>query len=362
MQKGGYMRYLLLSVLLIVSIEIRVFAQKTYDLGTVTVTSKKIADTVFGSGKFSVADFEFFEEDKLILLTFEKSLEKAKVMLVDKSQKVLSSFVLPDEANRLYKDYLGKINVICTNHIYQVSIQNNVIRLGELPADEYIAHIMPCIDTVQENIYFSNYQRDYPEFTYFAYNTSDSSYATLKTVTDQEQLKGYNMEYYFLKPKERLYARKLANYYGVDFHRVAATMSGLTSSVYYSPLYAPLFVLKDTVCVFDHYNNAILKYNKSHQLLDSIAIDYHHPKSWREWKHKIIIDKETNSAYALYQKNGFYYLKQVSLYSGKIIASYKLTNQYVDQIKVKNGYVYYVYRPFESLQEQFIYKELIKND
>jgi hypothetical protein len=62
------------------------------------------------------------------------------------------------------------------------------------------------------------------------------------------------------------------------------------------------------------------------------------------------------------KKNGFYYLKQVSLYSGKIIASYKLTNQYVDQIKVKNGYVYYVYRPFESLQEQFIYKELIKND
>lgn len=356
------MRYLLLSILLIVSIEISVFAQKTYDLGTVTVTSKKVADTVFGSTKFSVADFEFYKEDKLVLLTFEKSLEKAKVMLVDKSQKVLSTFVLPDEANRLYKDYLGKINVICNNHIYQVTIQNNVILLGELPSDEYIAHIMPCIDTVQKNIYFSNYQRDYPEFTYYAYNSADSSYAALKTVTDQEQLKGYNMEYYFLKPKDRLYARKLANYYGVDFHRVAATMSGLTSSVYYSPLYAPLFVLKDTICVFDHYSNAILKYDKEHQLLDSIVIDYHHPKSWREWKHKIIIDKETNSAYALYQKNGFYYLKQINLYSGKIIASYKLTNQYVDQIKVKNGYVYYVYRPFESLQEQFIYKELIKND
>jgi hypothetical protein len=303
------MRYLLLSILLLILLQFKTFAQKSYDLGTVTVTSQKVADTVFGSRKFSVADFEFFEEDKLILLTFEKSLEKAKVMLVDKSQKVLSSFVLPDEANRLYKDYLGKINVICSNHIYQVSIQNNVIHLGELPADEYIAHIMPCIDTVKDNIYFSNYQRDYPEFTYFAYNTTDSSYATLKTVTDQEQLKGYNMEYYFLKPKERLYARKLANYYGVDFHRVAATMSGLTSSVYYSPLYAPLFVLKDTVCVFDHYNNAILKYNKSHQLLDSITIDYHHPKSWREWKHKIIIDKETNNAYALYQKKRFLLFK-----------------------------------------------------
>lgn len=35
------MRYLLLSILLVVSINIQVSAQKSYDLGTVTVTSKR---------------------------------------------------------------------------------------------------------------------------------------------------------------------------------------------------------------------------------------------------------------------------------------------------------------------------------
>jgi hypothetical protein len=335
-------------------------AQKTIDLKSVTVIGNKGADTVFGTWKFSVADYEFYG-DKLILLTFKKNLAHAKVMLTDMSQKIISSFDIPDEAQKLYTDYLGYVNVICTDHIYRIKIINDVIHLASLPVDQYRKLIMSCLDTIGKDIYFSNYDKDYPEFTYYAYNTKNNMVSPFKTVTDKEQLDGYNMEYYFLKPKEQLYARKLADEYGVDKHRIAVTMSGLTSSLFYLPLYAPLFILNDTVFVFDHYQDAILKYDKKQHLLDSVHIDYHHPKNWREWKHEIIMDKETNNAYALYQKAGFYYLKHIDLYSGKIIGSFKLTNPYVDKIKVKNNQVYYVYRPFESLQEKFIYKELITN-
>jgi hypothetical protein len=169
------------------------------------------------------------------------------------------------------------------------------------------------------------------------------------------------MEYYFLKPKEKLYARKLAAEYNVDKHRIAAIMSGVTSSIFYTPLYAPLFIMNDTIRVFDHYSNAILSYNKRYELLDSVPIDYHHPKSWREWKHELIVDEDNFKVYALYEKNGFYYLKHIDTRSGKIIGSFKLLNRYVEHIRVKDDYVYYVYRPFESLQEQFVYKELIRN-
>ncbi|MGZ4156550.1 MAG: hypothetical protein ACXVED_05280, partial [Bacteroidia bacterium] len=163
------------------------------------------------------------------------------------------------------------------------------------------------------------------------------------------------------KGKDQLYAMRIADQYKIDFHRVAANMTGLTSSMYYTPLYAPLFVINDTVCVFDHYSNAILKYDQKQQLLDSVHIDYNHPKNWRDWKHEVIVDKVTNEVYALYERGGFYYLKNIDMKTGKIKGSFKLTNQYVDKIKVQNGFVYYVYRPFESLQEKFVYKELISN-
>lgn len=353
-----HMYKFILSILFLILLNNAVIAQKIYDLKPVTVSNGRVVDTVFGTWKFSVADYEFYE-DKLILLTYEKSLKQAKVMLADAGQKILSVFVLPDEAKELYRDYQGYINVMCEEHIYRIKIRQDKISLASLPVEDYRRFIMPCVDSLQNNIFFSNYDKDYPEFTYYAYNAADSSLGTLKTITDQEALRGYNMEYYFLKPKDRVQAWKFAAEYGVDKHRVAAAMSGLTSSMHYTPLYAPLFVLNDTVYVFDHYSDAIFSYDKTARKLDSVPIAYHHPKNWREWKHKVIADEITNEVYAVYQKAGYYYLKCIDLHSGKIKGSFKLSNQYVDKLKVRNGSVYYVYSPFESLQEFFVYKELI---
>lgn len=354
------MRYVILFSIVFFILPIKAKSQKkVYDLPSVEFIDHRV-DTVFGTWKYSVADYEFID-DKIVILTFQKSLEKVTVRLIDASQKVISSFDLPDEAKKFYKDYMGYVNIICANHIYRITIKEDVLHLGSLPMEEYQKFIMPCVDSSANSVYFSNYQSDYPEFTFYAYNSNEKIITPLKTVCDQEVLHGYNMEYYFLKPKERIYVRKMADYYGIDKHRIAATMGGLTSSMYYTPLYSPLHVMNDTICIFDHSSNAIFKYDKNLNQLDSIAIDYNHPKSWREWKNEVIIDKEANKAYALYQKNGFYYLKRIDMKSGKIISSYKLTNQYVEKIKIKGDYVYYIYRPFESLQEKFVYKELITN-
>jgi hypothetical protein len=354
----SYVRIILTALSILCSLNF--WAQKIVILKEVPITAERKADTVFGTWKFSVADYEFYNEN-MILLTYTRSLSSSKVMLVNEAQKILSSFDIPDVALKLYKDYMGFVNVLCKEKVFRVKISNNQIGLASLPVEEFNARIKPCIDTIEEKIYFSNYSKDYPEFTYYAFNTADSSVFPLKTITDEEQLKEYNMEYYFLKSKEKLYARKLAAEYKVDKHRIAAVMSGLTSSIFYTPLYAPLYIINDTIVVFDHYSNSILSYNKKHELIDSVFIDYHHPKSWREWKHEVILDKENNNVYALYQKNGYYFLKHIDLKTGKITGSFKLLNRYVEHIRVKGDYVYYVYRPFESLQEQFVYKELIRN-
>lgn len=330
-----------------------------YDLPVVTSVASNKLDTVFGTWRFSVADFEFYE-DKLLLLTYEKSLKKAKIMLVNNLQKVLSCFEIPDIAQYLFKDYMGYINIICDEHIYRVKIKDNTIQLASLPIDAFNERIRPCIDSFATDIYFSDYSKDYPEFTYYAYNPSDDKVFPLKTITDHEQLKEYNMEYYFLKPKERLIARKLAAEYNVDKHKIAATMSGVTRSIFYTPLYAPLHILNDTILIFNHYNNAIIKFTKDYVCVDSIPIDYHHPVKWREWKHKLYVDKEKAKAYALYQKDGCFYLKNIHTGTGKMVGSYRLSNKFVDKIKIKDGYVYYVYHPFESLQQSFVYRERIQ--
>ncbi|MDQ3046335.1 MAG: hypothetical protein M3R27_02225 [Bacteroidota bacterium] len=353
------MRYVL--TLFILSQIILINAQTAIDLKEITVLGNRDPDTVFGTWKYSVCDFEF-SDDRLIILTFDKKEEDKTIRLVDASQKVLSSFRIPDVARELYKDYMGYINVMCKEHIYRVKIDGDKIGLISLPAGDFRALVMPCVDTIENSVYFSDFQPDYPQFSYYAYNRTDSVLTKVKTVSDAEILHGYNMEYYFLKPKERLQARNLADYYGVDKHRVAANISGLTSSVFYTPLYSPLYIIRDTAMIFDHCSNAILKYNKQLALVDSVPVNYHHPVKWKEWKNKLIADKETGKVYAVYQRSGFTYLKEIDLQTGKLTGSFKLIHRSADRLKIRNGYVYYVYRPFESLQEKFVYKDLIRNN
>ena len=110
------MRYVILFSITVFS-SLILKGQTTYTLREVPVSDQKIVDTVFGTWKYSVADYEFIE-DKMLILTFKKSLEKPTIRLIDANQKVLSSFELPDEAQKLYKDYMGYINVMCVNNVY----------------------------------------------------------------------------------------------------------------------------------------------------------------------------------------------------------------------------------------------------
>ena len=129
------MRYVILFSIAIFS-SLILKGQTTYTLKEVPVSGQRIVDTVFGTWKYSVADYEFIK-DKMLILTFKKSLEKPTIRLIDANKKVLSSFELPDEAQKFYKDYMGYINVMCVNHVYRITIEGNVIHLISLPLDDY---------------------------------------------------------------------------------------------------------------------------------------------------------------------------------------------------------------------------------
>ena len=80
-------------------------------------------------------------------------------------------------------------------------------------------------------------------------------------------------------------------------------------------------------------------------------------KAGKEWKKQMHFDEAQVRVHALFQKQGYYHLKEISLSSGKIVGEKKLTHKYVEKMQVNDGYVYYVYRPYESLQKKFLYKE-----
>jgi len=327
----------------------------------VVISAKLKPDTVFGTNKYSIVDFNFYE-DKFILLTFFKSMDKTTVRLVDEFKNEVSKVEVPTSsgnAKELFEDYMGYTNVICRNAIYRVVVRNEEIKLFELPMEDYIALVKPVIDTSGSNLVFSNYNPNFPMFSYYFYNLMDSSYKAFATIIDKNLMDLYRFEYYFLKPAEKLEARNFAQEFKIDKHVAAAMMTGFTNSIYYTPLYAPLFVVGDTIRIFDHYKDYLYHYNSKGNKLDSMPISYHHPKKWKEWKNVMIKDVINGNIFAIFSKDGHKYMKKINYRSGKEEGIYKIIHFSADNIKVKENFIYYVYRPYESTQEKFLYKEKI---
>ena len=133
-------------------------------LDTFTIYSKKKPDTLVGAPNYSVFDFDFYE-DKYILLTAEKSLEKAQLKLADENGKILTSYFIPKEAGEakeFYHDYLGFTNLVCKNYIYRINMYHDRFLLIPLKVEDVNAYIKPIIDTLNGKLIFTDYWKDYP--------------------------------------------------------------------------------------------------------------------------------------------------------------------------------------------------------
>jgi hypothetical protein len=298
-----------------------------------------------------------------MLLTGENSLKNPRLQLSDYTGKIYTTYQLPKtagEAQQFYHDYEGYTDILCKDSVFRLDVLNTSILMSGLRKADFDKYLKPVADTANQRFYFSNNWDKYPSFNYYSLKKGDSAAALLATISNTDLLELYNMEYYYLPSRMQLEARRIADAYKTDIHIVAALMSGFTSSTFYEPLYAPLFVINDTICIFNHHNDHLYHYTTENNLIDSVKINYHHPKNWREWKKKLYVDQAENKVYAFFSKDGHHYIKRIDHRTGKEILTYKLKHHSAERIKIKDGFVYYVYRPFGSTQEKFLYRERIE--
>ncbi|MGB0425017.1 MAG: hypothetical protein ACPGED_11855, partial [Flavobacteriales bacterium] len=169
--------------------------------------------------------------------------------------------------------------------------------------------------------------------------------------------KQFRSEYKWLSTRDKLNAKRLEIATGIDKEIFGAYMTGFSNSPYYNALYAPLFVENDSVFVFDHYADFMYTYTQNYEKLDSVPISYHKGKTSRFWEEQVIFDQGNGNAYTVFRRNGNCYLQGIDKKSGESLGNFKMFHRYPENLVIKNGEVYYVYRPFESPQKKFLYRE-----
>ncbi|MFP5470218.1 MAG: hypothetical protein ACLGGV_01345 [Bacteroidia bacterium] len=330
------------------------------ELPDVLIFAERKPDTVFGSPVYSVEDF-LLVDSTMLLLAYEQTLRKgASLLLVDYEQNVLLKHPLNFYATNVFTDYSGKHYVYGDEQYYRINIHNTHLYLEKIEADIFLDFTQRVIDSVHQKYYFSNYQDIYPAFSFFSWANEDSTAKEIHKVEDAFMMELYRSEYKYVPPQEKLWARRQEQKTGID-KEIWIGAVYFTQSLYYKPAYAPMTIFADTAYIFDHYSDKLFKLDtRTDKKTDSIAINYHHVMRKDKWKQPLLFDDAQHEAYALFENTGNLYLRTIDVNSGKISSTFKLHYRYVETIKVHKGYVYYIYRPFESLQKKFIYRERIR--
>jgi len=323
----------------------------------VVINAPGIPDTVYGSDRFSVSDFEIQKNDKIILLTYPKQLKKGgEIVLFDGGKELINFPVLEDVPEKLLKDFRGNTHVVCENGIYTLVIKSNELNISAIEKDYFFKYIAPIVDTNRTKMFLNNFNTIYPAFDYYTFDQIDSTYRKLMHIEDELMMELYKSEYKWLDVRTKLWAKNKEIETGIEAE-VWVGANYFTQSLYYEEAYAPLFHRNDSLFIFDYSKDRLLVFSVLGKIIDTVPVYHHYNPRKMGWKKNLIQDKVTGAIYALFELNGFSYLGLIDVKTGLIGDKVRLNFKYVDKIRINNNFVYYIYRPFESLQKKFLYRE-----
>ena len=329
---------------------------KKQTFNQVVVIPPGIPDTVFNSTEFHVADFEVTNDGDYVLLVYPKRAGHKNSILLFNGNRILDSATVNGIGINLIKDFRDNVHVICQEEVYHVGITTDSIELYSIPKNYFLDYVVPIVDTTTSKYYFSNFNPYYPAFDYFTQDRIDSSYRKILHIEDSLMMELYRSEYKWVDVRTRLWAKQKELETGIDA-QIWVGANYFTQSIYYKVPFAPMFKVRDSIYVLDFQADRMVVYNAVGDQIRTTKLLFHYRKDKTGWKRIILKDERTESLYAVFEKDGITYLGKIDLTTGEIASRHRIYHKYVEKIRVFNGHAYYIYRPFESIQKRFLYKE-----
>lgn len=338
------------------------------ELAPVEVTRPK-PEVVFQRADLHAADL-LINEEGIWVLAYEhprmlrsegdagkEILRDVRLVLLDSSYREYASCPVPEEVLGLRRDLHNTVVIEGTSRAFGVARTTDDIELVPFGLQDLRDKVLPWTDSIPGWVLGSNSDKVMPVFDHLAYDPVGDSMRVVCTVMDTFMLSLFRSEYKYLKGPEKVVAMNLASELGVDKEVVAGYMSGFQHNVWFKPVYAPLFVVGDTMLVFDHASAQLRKFNRELKEIGRVPLPYLSKVEGRDWSGRVMQDRARGALFAVFERNGYQWLRTIDPATGKLGERTRLSYRYPERTQVFDGHVYYVYRPFESLQKRSIYRE-----
>ena len=325
----------------------------------VTIDGESLPDTVFGSDKYSVADFEIDNFGHIYAMIYPKTLKKGAYLVKIVDGETVKQYKIPFFPEEMTRDYAGNIYVLGDEQCWRLVVDEDDFLLSKMDRDLFDKQIAPIVDTIQDEVIYTTYAEHYPAFECMRASKVDSTYQELYYIEDEEMMEHYRAEYKFSNIRTRLWAWDMERATDID-KEVWVGANVFTQSIYYEPPYAPVFVKDDTVLVFDHYKDELVKIEPmTGESCGKNTISYHTPRR-NDWDNLLLQDIISKNVFVVFDHAGYKSIAALDLSTGELSNRFDLHFRYVEKIRIFEGEVFYIYRPYESLQKKFIYKEKLE--
>jgi hypothetical protein len=314
-------------------------------LKEVIITDSK-TQPVVESKLFFVMDYAIIN-DGIIVLTFRQKLSDAKLVLTDITGNVISSINVPEIPEKLFKDCLGNVHLLCKNKAYEVYFDPDRKSIQYLPSvsrDYFEAIVFPCMASMSGNLYFKegtvysiiytfqNRKMERPQFLTSA-SWSRTKFRMLRPGDLVQKKNSDDLVFDELKPgTEPLFGMK-------------DNEGALARNVIFTPVFAPLFKINHTIYVFNHPDSIIESFDVKGNKLTEVKINYHDYHKKKGWKEKIFVDEKLNKVYTIYMESpvgATMELSEINLSNGIIQSSYTIPYTFPENVQVFNGYAYFI--------------------
>lgn len=314
---------------------------KSIMLEEAEVTAK--IENVIGERNISVIDFNFIDENVLLLVKNYSNLQSELIITnpVFDTISVLSGELLKG-AKKIYKDCVGQCHLVFKDSVYQIDFDGVSLSLTyPIPTIQFYNSVSNCLFESEEYLVFFNTSLEGFHTDFYAVNTADNSTKMVYSDFQLQKLKQLNSDINFIWK------------YAYTYSDIYAALR-FDQLIMYKPSVLSMKRVGDSVYLFNFSKDSIEIFSKNLDPKRSLNIDFHLKRNWSK---ELLYDYIENKMYTTYTENSHETLFWIDLIDGNIYERKRIPYLFPNKIMVSSGYLYVLYTDSAN---QSVFKKIVQ--
>ena len=351
-------------------------SRDSYLLETVTISTSP--QVKYKSDDEWVLDF-VFEGDGLLILTKKGSSVFLKYQ--DGIERTTGSIEIPHQADRLERSCMGDLHVIGETLCSQVAFEKGGFTLvDQYPSEKFAEVVEPCVYYTAHGEFIFGHNQDFNQSVLYRQFAPEGKLRWRHHVYDEAQVAyAYGEFRRLLKVYEQQVASRDPNSINYDFpienllenqewdgNLMDLVIDNTTmkyvsyfSNIVMKEIYAPLFVYRGEVVIFDQLNESLVAYQLPQmEQVREVPLAYIQETGTVK---EILQDVQTEKLYAKTTSGKNLKLMEINPFDGTIVHEHNLPTDlhFETGLKMRDGILYYLAQPHPDKPHKRIYQQKV---